>query len=196
MGQDDLPRAAQVWVSIASPQSELVEIASVFTNIVRRDTADFRQELENLVNSFAESAPSHTKPVITEREIPSIGGGLGTSGMAFAVGVSTGLVTNSLYDLLKMLASRFAWSGGEPPNREQFLMENANALALGTIEQSFGVIRDQLKPVIADIQGPNAHLVYHAEDGAIFTVRMEKTGKATVTGITKNWPTTQRLDES
>lgn len=196
MGQGDLPRPAQVRVSIASPEGELVEIAYVFTNIVGRDTADFRQELENLVNSFAENAPSHAKPVITEREIPPIGGGLGTSGMAFAVGVSTGLVANALYDLLKMLASRFAWSGGPPPNREQFLMENANALALGTIEQSFGVIRDQLRPVIADIQGPKAHLVYHAGDGAIFTVRMENTGKATVTGITKSWPTAQQADES
>ncbi|WP_201407079.1 hypothetical protein [Mycobacterium paraintracellulare] len=196
MDQDDLPRSARVSISVASPEGELVEIAFVFTNIVRRDTAAFRQELEGLVNSLAESARSDAEPVITELETPYPGGGAAAYGIAFMVGLPMALANSGIYDLLKRLSNRFSWTGGSPPDREHFLMENANPLALGAIEQAFGVTRDDLRPLITDVQGEHAKLVYQATDGSTFTVSMENTDKFVVTGITKNWPSAQWDDES
>ncbi|OBH28117.1 hypothetical protein A5692_23495 [Mycobacterium sp. E342] len=191
---DDLPRPARVAISVVSPEGELVEIAFIFTNIVRRDTADFRQELENLVNSLAESA-SDTKPFITEQETPYPGGGLAQYGIHFLVGLPMALAGAGIYDLLKNLSNRFS-TGGSTPAREQLLMENANPMALGAIEQAFGVTRDDLRPVITDVQGEHAKLVYQAKDGSTFTVNMEMTDKCAVTGITKSWPQTESGGES
>lgn len=193
MDQDDLPRTARVSIVAPSPEGELAEVALLFTNIVRRDTAAFREELQNLVNSLAET--SETKPVITESQTPYPGGGLAQYGIAFAVGLPTALAYNVIYDALKKLSHRFSWTAGSPP-QERFLMENANPLALGAIEQGFGVARDDLRPVVVDVQGLRAHVVYHAKDRSMFTVEMENTGQFAITSVRKNWPNAGWGDES
>lgn len=194
MDQDDLPRSARISIAVPSPEGELAEIVLLFTNIVRRDTATFREELQNLVNSLAET--SETKPVITEQETPYPGGGGAAAyGIAFAVGLPPALAYSGIYDLLKKLSHRFSWTSGSPP-REQFLMENANPMALGVIQQMFGITRDDLRPVITDVRGQHAKLVYQARDGSTITVNMENTDKFTITGVQRNWPNGQWGAES